>query len=195
MHDHAIAQYAAVVNRHTGVQPAITADMGVFAEHGTGADRRSAADDGAVSDHCVRTDFNLGIHLRTRIDRGRWVDTGHHGARRLEQRRYAGEIQIGIFVHDARYFSCFPRRRRHDHGRGVRRGSLAQVAFVCEKRDGAGARTLQRRNTAYARFRVPDDLSAETLGDLTQAVAGRAAVHERESGAPRAAPIFRTRAL
>jgi hypothetical protein len=93
-------------------------------------------------------------------------------SRRAQQGRDAREIEIRIIVNDARSLRCIALGRAEDDRCGFGIANLSQIPRIRQESDGFGAGVVEGCDAANADFRIPDELAAETLDDLAQAVCG-----------------------
>src|SRR5260221_1654892 len=150
MDDHRLAERAPRVDRDARIEAAIFADLDLLAHHAAGADRDARAQLCAL-----------------RHDGGR-MHTRRLRAHRIEELRYAREVEIGIVGHDARPRRIAFRFGTDDHRPGARRVELRAVALAGEEADVARARRLERSHLVDQGIGLARHAAAEAGDDLCQ---------------------------
>src|SRR6478672_14845 len=114
MHDHSVADEAAVVHADAGMEARIGPYGSIASNRNARPDQRARPDAGACADARTRPDLSGRVYARTRShDRVR-VRARLERALGIEQRRDAREQEIGIAADDARPVYCIASRRRQD---------------------------------------------------------------------------------
>ena len=93
MHDHPVADRAAVADAHAGMEHALCADRDVGANRNLRHDRRSRADAAARSHHRIGADADPRAQCGVGCDNGRRMNAFFPGRSVVEQRRQPGEGQ------------------------------------------------------------------------------------------------------
>ena len=114
MHDHALAQRGAGVERHARIQLRVVADGHAVTQHTSGADADIFAELHAGAETCVRADRDGLLPCRAAAEGRRRVNAGLPDGLRIQHREHDEQRRIRFSDHDA---SLGPTRRRLERGR------------------------------------------------------------------------------
>ena len=174
LHDHAVAQAAALAHLHARVQQAVRAHLDARVEHDVGVQDRARAHAHAGAHHGQGAHVDALAQLGRGVDRGRRVYARRGPGLRVEQRHRARERQVGIVGEQAGERGLDP--GRHDHARGARRLELRGVARAGNEREVPGRGLADPGHAPDLDVAVTAQRATQALRQLAQPHAGRGPV-------------------
>lgn len=154
---------AIVINRYIWKNTCTAADGNIIANAAIRTNNYTVTETDIFAQHDIRPHTNLRTQRRGCRHGGAGMHANCNSRYRIQERRNAGKISIGIAANNARDRRDILVSWRQDDGAGMGSKQLMQKTLAGYKRNGINSRVFER---AYPRYRytgIPGDLAAERL--------------------------------
>src|SRR5579872_4601410 len=166
MHNYAIAQLRARINRNVGIDFAILAQANMLSNDAARTDARSSANLGACANHRAGFNSYATTKLCSRMNNGGWVDLRLRRPGLGKQRRGTSERQLRLQDDDERFFMTRCSRKLPDYRcRSPRAAHSVKLLFFLHKYEIARHRRLHAGNAVQLDRAVADHTAADRLRD------------------------------